>query len=286
MEWPNGKKMAVVFSFDVDAETAFLFDKKNISRRTLLSIGAYGRSVGLNRVLNMLKEYNLSANFFVPGAVAEIDPTVIERILVDNHPIGYHGYLHERLDTLSVEEEERILDKGTEIIRKYAGYYPKGYRAPLWETNKNTPYLLKKYGYRFDSSLMGNDVPYTIDAGENAKLLEIPVTWLLDDWEQFAFSAEPKIGYSIEEPDKVYRLWKSEFDGLYEEGGCFVLTMHPQLIGRSSRIRMLENLIKYMMSKSGIWFTTLNEIEEKWSSGKLRVDHEPFVNFENFFDIF
>lgn len=280
MEWPDHKKMAVVLSFDVDAESAFLFDEKNKSKMSLLSIGTYGRTVGLNRVLRILKENNLKANFFVPGVVAEIDPTVIERISRDNHPIGHHGYYHERLDTLTAEKEEEILSKGRDIIKKYAGYYPEGYRAPLWEINRHTPKLLKKYGFNFDSSLMGNDVPYTIDCGDNEKLLEIPVTWLLDDWEQFAFSAEPSIGYSIEEPNKVYRLWKAEFDGLYEEGGCFLLTMHPQLIGRNSRIKMLNNLIQYMRSKPGVWFTTLNEIEKSWKNGEINVDHTPFIHFD------
>lgn len=282
MKWPNQKKMAVVLCFDVDGETAFLFDEKNRTRMSLLSMGAYGRGIGLDRILNLLHKYDLTANFFVPAVIAEIDPTVIERIVNNNHPIGHHGYLHERLDTLSPEEEEQILVKGKEIIYKYAGYYPEGYRAPLWEINPTTPVLLKKHGFKFDSSLMGNDVPYTIDAG-NEKLLEIPVSWLLDDWEQFAYSAAPPIGHSIEEPDKVYRLWKSEFDGLYEEGRCFVLTMHPQLIGRSSRINMLEKLIEYMRSKPDVWFTTLNEIERKCSSGELKVEHTSFLNLEHFF---
>ncbi|MCP8615268.1 polysaccharide deacetylase family protein [Salirhabdus salicampi] len=280
MKWPNGKQMAVVLSFDVDAETAFTFNEKNKSRMSLLSIGTYGRTVGLNRILTLLSENDLKANFFVPGAVANIDPTVIERIVEKNHPIGHHGYFHERLDDLTFEEEEEIIVKGREAIKKYAGYYPEGYRAPLWEINRHTPSLLKKYDFRFDSSLMGNDVPYTIDGGHNEKILEIPVTWLLDDWEQFAFSAEPPIGFSIEEPDKVYRLWKAEFDGLYQDGGCFVLTMHPQLIGRSSRINMLNELIHYMKSKPGVWFTTLNEIEEKWSSGELKVEHSPFIQLD------
>ncbi|MFD1708243.1 polysaccharide deacetylase [Siminovitchia sediminis] len=278
MKWPKDKKMAVVLCFDVDAETAFLFDKKNKTRMSLLSMGAYGRGPGLNRILNLLNKYDLTANFFLPAAVAEMDPTVVERIVEGNHPIGHHGYLHERLDTLSPEEEEEILVKGKEIIHKYAGYDPEGYRAPLWEMNPYTPILLKKHGFKFDSSLMGNDVPYTIDAGDNKTLLEIPVSWLLDDWEQFAYSAEPQLGYSIEEPDKVYRLWKAEFDGLYEEGRSFVLTMHPQLIGRSSRINMLEKLIVYINSKPGVWFTTLNEIEKSWSSGELQVEHQSFVD--------
>jgi peptidoglycan/xylan/chitin deacetylase (PgdA/CDA1 family) len=275
--------MAVVLSFDVDAEIGFTFEAKNRSRLSLLSMGTYGRTVGLDRILRLLSKYELQANFFVPGAVAEMDPSVVERIIEKGHPVGHHGYSHERLDTLSYEQEEEILVKGIDVIRRYTGYAPAGYRAPLWEMNPHTPYLLKKHGFRFDSSLMGDDVPYTIEAGENERLLEIPVTWLLDDWEQFAYSAEPQIGGSIEEPDKVFRLWKSEFDGLYEEGGCFTLTMHPQIIGRTSRMHMLEQLIQYMRGKSEVWFTTFNEIEAHWSNGDLDVQHIPAVNLDPYF---
>lgn len=282
INWPNGKIMAVVLSFDVDAEVGFLFDSKNKSRLSLLSMGTYGRRVGLNRILSLLNKYDLKANFFVPGATAEIDPTVIERIVEGNHLIGHHGYLHERLDTLSLEQEEEILKKGIDVIKKYAGFSPIGYRAPLWEINPWTPALLKKYGFRYDSSLMGDDIPYTIDADSSGKLLEIPVSWLLDDWEQFAFSVEPQIGFSIEEPEKVFRLWKSEFDGLYKEGGCFTLTMHPQLIGRASRINMLEKIIQYMMGFPGVWFTNFNEVTDTWESGELKVDHVSSIDLSKY----
>lgn len=283
IQWPNCKKAAVVLSFDVDAEMGFVFDKSNQTRLSLLSMGTYGRRTGLNRILSLLKNYDITSNFFVPGAVAEIDPTVIERITSGGHPIGHHGYKHERLDTLTLEQEEEVLIKGMEVIKKYTGYNPIGYRAPLWEINPHTPELIKKYGFRFDSSLMGDDVPYTIDAGENERLLEIPVTWLLDDWEQFAYSAEPQMGNSIEEPDKVFRLWKAEFDGIYEEGGCFTLTMHPQIIGRSSRIKMLEKLIQYMRGKSDVWFTTMHEIESHWAKGDVKVEHIASINLDNYF---
>lgn len=284
IKWPNDKKMAVVLSFDVDAETAFSFDKKNNSRLSLLSMGTYGRRIGLNRILETLIDYDLPANFFVPGVTAEIDPSVIERIAQAGHPIGHHGYFHERLDTLAPEQEEEILVKGMEVLKKYAGYLPEGYRAPLWEMNPTTPMLLKKYDFKFDSSLMGDDIPYTIDAGEGKKLFEIPVTWLLDDWEQFAYAAEPQMGYAIEDPEKVFRLWTSEFDSLYEEGGCFTLTMHPQLTGRSSRIKLLRKLIEYMMTKPHVWFTTLNEIEKAWRNQLLQVEHVERIDLANYFE--
>ena len=47
-------------------------------------------------------------------------------------------------------------------------------------------------------------------------------------------------------------IWQSEFDGLYEEGGLMTLVLHPQCIGRISRVNMLEELIEHMKSKPGV----------------------------------
>ncbi len=50
---------------------------------------------------------------------------------------------------------------------------------------------------------MGDDMPWRLESG----LVEIPVQWTLEDWEQFAFNADPHWGVIPEECDKVYRLW-------------------------------------------------------------------------------
>ncbi|MCM3068213.1 polysaccharide deacetylase [Priestia flexa] len=275
IKWPNGKKMAVLLTFDVDAETAHVAEAHNINRPSTLSMGTYGRGVGLNRIIKLLNEHQITSTFYVPGATAELDPTVLERIIENHHAIGHHGYLHKRSDMLTAEEEEAELVKGIEVLRKYTGKSPMGYRAPLWEMHARTPALLKKHGFVYDSSLQADDVPYLIDSGDGSRLLEIPGTWLLDDWEQFAFSGDWTMPFLIEEPDKVFRLWKAEFDALYEEGRCFHLTMHPQLIGRSSRIALLDQLITYMKTKPNIWFTTGDELANLWLNKELTFDYIP-----------
>ena len=60
--------------------------------------------------------------------------------------------------------------------------------------------------------------------------------------------------------DDVYSIWKEEFDGAYEEGTAYILTMHPQVIGHRYRMQMLDRLITYMKSKPGVWFATHEEI--------------------------
>jgi hypothetical protein len=47
---------------------------------------------------------------------------------------------------------------------------------------------------------MGDDVPYTHPNG----LIEIPCQWMLEDWEQFAFNADPAWGFIPENCEKVF----------------------------------------------------------------------------------
>jgi len=41
--------------------------------------------------------------------------------------------------------------------------------------------------------------------------------------------------------------------------------MHPQIIGRFSRIRMLARLIEHMQSCEGVWFATPLEVATFWA---------------------
>lgn len=141
-----------------------------------------------------------------------------------------------------------------------------------WELKPTSPALLKRYGFLYDSSLMGDDEPYLIDAGDNdEKLLEIPIQWMNDDWAYFGFSSIPALGNGIASPQAVFEVWSEEFAGYYDFGGCYVLTMHPFVIGRPSRIRLLERLIEFIKTFDGVWFATLEQIaNHALATGQVR----------------
>ena len=100
---------------------------------------------------------------------------------------------------------------------------------------------------------MDNDVPYMLKwRGVDTGLVEIPVEWMLDDWPQFETYRRS--------PEEVYKLWKPEFEETHELGRYFGLTCHPQVIGRSSRLNMLEKFIEEMQEKGDVWFASCKEI--------------------------
>jgi peptidoglycan/xylan/chitin deacetylase (PgdA/CDA1 family) len=264
--WPEGNRCAVIISFDFDAETLWLSrDPKNVERPVALSQGIYGATIGVPRVLNLLQKHGINATFFIPGWVAEKYQDIVKEIQNKGHEIGHHGYLHEWPDSLEYEKEREVIGKGLEAIQKVTGRKPVGYRSPAWEFSPHTLKLLIEYGFLYSSNMMDKEIPYIHSyCNKLTKLVEIPVSWLLDDAPYFLYSVRIPHGRGIYNPQVVYENWKSEFDGFYKMGGCFVLTMHPQLIGRISRISMLEKLIRYIKQKKRVWFATCEEVARYW----------------------
>ena len=280
--WPGGARAAAAISFDVDAESAILADRPDAAARlTVMSHQAYGPRVGVPRLLRLLERRGLRATFFVPGYTADRHPDTVRAIRDAGHEIGHHGYLHEPVFRATADEEEAYLLRGLEALDRVAGVRPVGYRAPWWETTYRTPALLARHGFRYDSSLMDDDRPYVLATGSDPgapTLVEIPIQWALDDWEQYAFLPDLTGSGVIESPRKVLELWSAELEALVVEAGCFVLTMHPFLSGRASRAAALDELLGRMQAIEGLWIATLGEIAEHVAGlGLEPVLHEPPV---------
>ena len=98
--WPEGKKSAAMFTFDLDGDIIWQnmsSDEPNTEKLIRArSIGQYGPNRCVDMILDLLDKYQVKATFFAPGYVAEHNPDVIRRIDEAGHEIGNHGYTHER----------------------------------------------------------------------------------------------------------------------------------------------------------------------------------------------
>ena len=257
--WPNDAHCAVVLSFDVDAESGYVFREPEAAKNRLdeMEERRFGVRTGLPRILRLLEKYRLPATFFVPGYTIEHHPAAVQTIVDAGHELGCHGNVHEAVHTLDEAAERRILQEQRDIFQNALGLRPTGYRSPSWSLNVRTPALLREFGFEYDSSLMGDDVPYFVET-PHGRLTEVPVQWLLDDapFYRHVYGATN----AIAEPDRVIGLWTQEFQGMYRENGCFVLTMHPFISGRASRVDGLERLIRTMKAEPGVWFATAQQV--------------------------
>ena len=264
--WPGGAKVAVALSFDFDSETNALRDM-NISPG-IFSQGEYAARASIPRIISLLDKYHIPASFFVPAITALLHPEKIKAIVEKgSHEVGMHGWIHERNSVLSEEEERRLMKKSYETLKAATGKAPTGIRTPSWDFSRSTLKLIRELGLVYDSSLMADDRPYElVEDGKPTGIVELPVEWLLDDYPYFGFSRYSSVRPHIK-PMDVFEIWASEFEKAYEEGTLFVLTMHPKYIGHRSRIAMLEELIKHMQNRKGVWFATHEDIAIYVKSG-------------------
>lgn len=267
--WPGGAKAAAAFSFDVDAESGVLFGVPGAARRmSVMSHQAYGPLVGVPRLLSLLDHHGIRATFFVPGHTAERFPGAVRDIVAAGHELGLHGYLHEELPQLTAAQQADVLDRSLEVLERVAGVRPVGFRAPMWDLSWDMPRMLHERGVLFDSSLMDADWPYELavdpGAGEPGagadSIVEVPLHWILDDWEQYVYLPEISGTGLIETPAHAVELWRTELDGMRRFGGCWVLTNHPFASGRPSRAAALDELMGYVASCPDVWLTSLGEI--------------------------
>lgn len=259
--WPNGARCAVCFSFDFDAESLLhLYYPEDAKRRISLSSSLrYGARVAVPRIAEIWKHFGIRQTMFVPGWCVETYPAAIEALLEGGHEIAHHGWLHERPNQLSRDDEEAVLLRGIQAIRAATGRVPTGYRCPSGAFSEHTLELLVRHGFTYDASLGGDDVPYLIEAS-NGHVVELPSDHSLDDWPQYVNMKEFGLAMTIQSPDRAMDVFRADFDAAWEHGGLWAAIWHPFVSGRLARASAMVRLIEHMQHKGGVWFATLDEI--------------------------
>ena len=254
--WPNGARVAVLLSFDVDNDTARIGRDENPSIGAM-SQGEYGARVGLRRVVDLMDRHQIPASFFIPAVSLILRPDMVDIIQESGrHEFGVHGWIHELNTALDAETERELVSRATNYLEDVTGTRPVGYRAPSWNFSPNTLSIIRGLGFLYDSSLMADDRPYELmQAGEPTGMVELPVEWILDD----APLMNPR-GNSYTSPRDLLQVYIDEFDKAYEEGTMFLLTTHPHVIGHRSRIIILEELIDHIQGYGDVWFATHEQV--------------------------
>jgi peptidoglycan/xylan/chitin deacetylase (PgdA/CDA1 family) len=266
------KKISVCLTFDFDAMSVWIgtFRAKSPSA---ISRGEFGR-VGTERLLRMLRAWNIRSTWFVPGHTADAFPTTVAKIAEEGHEIAHHGYFHEQAKT--PDDEARDFDRATAALKRVTGREPVGYRSPAAGLMASTLNCLVERNFLYDSSMMGNDFsPYYCRVGDQApadgpfiwgretNLVELPFTWGLDDFPAFEFvMTRNGVIPGLNSPAQMYEIWAGDFDYLQDRigEGVYILTMHPQSIGRGHRLLMLERLVDHMRARVGVIFKTMSEV--------------------------
>jgi len=261
----------VCLTFDLDNASASI--ARDMATPTMISRGDFGM-VGTERLLALLDKFEIAGTWFIPGHTIESYPASARAVHEAGHEIGHHGWTHRPPAGLGREVEERELIRGNEAIRALTGVAARGYRSPSWNLSEHSVELLLKHGFVYDSSLMGHDyLPYQARAGDetplegpiqfgaDTSLVEMPISWSLDDYPAFEFSRSPTgILPGLMNADGVLANWFADFRYMAEhyDWGVITYTFHPHVIGRGHRMIMLETLIG-RLKDAGAVFVTMEE---------------------------
>lgn len=257
-QWPGGARCAVALSFDSDHDTNELRDGGNSIGR--LSWGQYGTRVGVPRILDILRREQIHASFFVPAVTALLYPDEQRQVIAEGHEIGLHGWIHELNSVLPAEIERDLHLRSADALEKTTGVRPVGMRTPSWDFSPATLTIQREMGLEYDSSLMADDDPYElVENGEATGIVELPVEWIRDDAPYFNMNRFQALR-PYTPPTAVLDIFRREFDRAWQDGGLFLLTMHPHVISYRSRIFILEDLIRHIKDKGGAWFATHAEV--------------------------
>jgi peptidoglycan/xylan/chitin deacetylase (PgdA/CDA1 family) len=256
--WKDGARVCVALSFDSDHESSTLREGSVSPGR--LSQGEYGARAAVPRILELLRRHDIRASFFVPAVVAMLHPDEQRQVVDEGHELAMHGWIHEMTSELTEAVERDLMQRAYETLAKIAGRRPVGVRVPSWDFSPSTLGLIRELGLLYDSSLMADDEPYELlEDGEPTGIVELPVEWIKDDAPYFGMNRASTIR-PYTPPSAVLEIFKGEFDGAVVEGGLFLLTMHPHIIGHRSRVGILAALIEHIKRVDGVWFATHEEV--------------------------
>lgn len=256
--WPGGNRCAVALSFDADHDTIPLRDSDESPMR--ISQGQYGSRQGVPRIRRLLSREGVPATFFYPAVSALLYPEEVRAVAGDGHEIGIHSWIHEANTRLPPGVERDLTFRAADVLEDLSGKRPVGIRTASWDFSVDTMDIIRELGLLYDSSLMADDDPYELEAdGEPTGIVELPPEWIRDDAVYFNFVRFSALR-PYTPPSSVLEIFTAEFDAAWEEGGLFLLTLHPHISGHRSRMPVLEKLIAHMKAKGGCWFATHEQI--------------------------
>ncbi len=266
----------VCLTFDFDAMSGFI--ARGLTTPTPISRGEFG-VVAAQRIIDMLRRYEIPTTWFIPGHTIETYPEMCRRVFEAGHEIAHHGWTHVPPANLDREQEEWNLVRGNEAIRMIAGRAASGYRSPSWDLSAHTLDLLSKHGFLYDSSLMGHDyLPYRARTGDvielqkpavlgpETDLVEMPISWSTDDYPHFEYMRMPNmLAPGLNWASGVLDNWYDDFDYMTRilDWGVLTYTCHPFVIGRGHRMLMLERLIERLRARGAV-FRRMGDVVSDW----------------------
>jgi peptidoglycan-N-acetylglucosamine deacetylase len=234
-------------------------------------------------LLKIFDRGGITTTWFIPGTTALQYPESVAAVGAAGHEIANHGLRHEDVGVQPVEEMRSALLRANDILERITGQRPVGARLAGADLGDGTCLkVMEELGFLYDSSLLGGyrgfwapsphriDEEFLIQRGAPLNLVELPFTWILTDFSQFEFHyGPPQYRALLPNARQVEEVWRDEIDDLTgrDPDGFIMITLHPQVIGRGSRLAMLERVIEHTFER-GCRFATCAQLADEFRAAQ------------------
>src|SRR2546426_282771 len=270
----------ICMSVDYDAVSTWIAAGQTGLRT--LSRGEFAE-VATPQLLEIFNRYRITTSWYIPGTTALQYPESVAAVGAAGHEIANHTLRHEDIGALPVEQVRSSRERTNDILERVTGRRPVGARLSGADLGEGTCLkVMAEVGFRYDSSLLGGyhafwaPSPHTID-GEGLirraaplDMVELPFVWILTDFSQFEFHyGPPQYRALLPNARQVEEVWVDEIDDLIKRdpSGFVMFALHPQVIGRGSRLAMLERVIEHALEKN-CRFATAAEIADEFRASQ------------------
>ncbi len=281
-KWPRKARIALQFVLNYEeggensvlhgdpASEAFLSEivgaqpvegARNMSMESLYE---YGARVGVWRILELFRRYDLPLTIYGVAMAMERNPAAVEAFLKAGHEIASHGWRWINYQHLPIDEEREHMRRAIEIQKRLTGERPLG-----WYTGRTSPntrkLVVEDGGFLYDADDYSDELPW-YDGRYGKPQLVVPYTLDANDMR----FATPQ-GFNSGE--QFYQYLKDSFDALYAEGArsprMMSVGLHCRIVGRPGRIAALERFLKYVSGKRQVWIARRIDIARHW------LEHHP-----------
>ena len=278
--WPNGSRVAVsiVVNFEEGAELQVGDgDLTSESVGEILSvvpvglrdqgqeqIFAYGTRVGLWRFLDVLKNTNISATFYMCGRAVKRSPQLASAISEAGHEAACHGWVwRPNAEYTDMDSEHKDLLRATAAIKAATGQSPLGFfcrgAESTWTRN-----LLAQEGYIYTSNAFDDDLPYH----DNSGLIVVPYNLDTNDMKFYHPNGFVRSKEMLEYVcDAVEQLLIEAQAG---KSSTLSIGFHLRISGRPARFRAVNKILEYLVGLDAqVWLARRIDIARHFAAVSL-----------------
>ena len=278
--WPNGSRVAVsiVVNFEEGAELQVGDgDPTSESVGEILSVVpeglrdqgqeqlfAYGTRVGLWRFLDVLKNSNISATFYMCGRAVKRSPQLASAISEAGHEAACHGWVwRPNAEYTDMDSEHKDLLRATAAIKAATGQSPLGFfcrgAESIWTRN-----LLAQEGYIYTSNAFDDDLPYH----DNSGLIVVPYNLDTNDMKFYHPNGFVRSKEMLEYVcDAVEQLLIEAQAG---KSSTLSIGFHLRISGRPARFRAVNKILEYLVGLDAqVWLARRIDIARHFAAVSL-----------------